>query len=278
MSTIPNLVLPFKPEQVQRLRVRAVYLEGQIDLKRFRALHPHYPVLAADPLICEPVRGSFVTLTKFGSVVFWNCSDDAQRDFLGDVGTLLGSSGAEKMEDRLDVLVGAPENLVTFNEVSLRELSLEKMGIISLAVAQSVALDHIEREVAAALNGFEPVVAELRAKGRPKLSVTEVLKAIGFAFQVRSAVLANLTLFDKPPETWESEMLERLDNQLYDFFDLEERLSAIKEKVAYFADVSAMLMNLLSHRRSVQLEFAIILLILIEVVVFIWSILRGAPH
>jgi len=206
--------------------------------------------------------------------VFWNCSESLQRSLLSDARSLMGDSQGEKMEDWLDVLVGAGENVVTFNEVRVKELSLDRMSIISLAVAQSVALDHIEREVAMALGRFEPVVAGIHSTGRLRLSVKQVLKAIGFALEVRSRVLANLTLFDRPPETWESEMLERLDSQLYDFFDLEERLSAINQKVAYFTDMSSIFMNLLSDRRTVQLELAILVLILIEVLVFIWSIFR----
>ena len=274
MSTVPIQSFTFKPAQAERLRVRAVYLEGQIDLRRYRARNPDYPVLAADPLILEPVRGSFLVVTKFGALVFWNCSESLQRSLLTEAQLLTWDSQAEKMEDWFDVLVGASENAVTFNEIRVKELSLERMSIISLAVAQSVALDHIEREVAAALSRFEPVVAGIRATGQLRLSVKQVLKAVGFALQVRSAVLANLTLFDRPPETWESEMLERLDSQLYDFFDLEERLSAINQKVAYFTDMSSMFMTFLSNRRSVQLDLAIILLIFFEILIFLWSILR----
>ena len=272
---MPTLPVPTTtPSQAERLNVRAVYLEGQIDLKSFRASNSEYPVLAADPLIVEPVRGSFLVVTKFGALVFWNCPEALQRTILSDTRRLMGGSQDEKMEDSLEVLVGAGENVVTFNEVRLKELSLDRVSIISQAFAQSVALDHIEREVADALKGFEPVVADIHSTGRLRISVRQVLKAVGFALQVRSMVLANLTLFDRPPETWESEMLERLDSQLYDFFDLEERLSAINQKVAYFTDMSSIFMNLLSHRRTVQLELAILVLILIEVVVFIWSIFR----
>jgi hypothetical protein len=82
LASSSNLVLPFKPAQVERLRVRAIYLEGQLDPKAFRQRHTHYPVLAADPLIIEPVRGSFVALTKFGSVVLWNSSDKTEKGFL----------------------------------------------------------------------------------------------------------------------------------------------------------------------------------------------------
>ncbi|HEV8376362.1 MAG TPA: hypothetical protein VGR38_09070 [Candidatus Polarisedimenticolia bacterium] len=60
----------------------------------------------------------------------------------------------------------------------------------------------------------------------------------------------------------------------YDFFDLEERLSAINQKVAYYSDMSSIFMHFLSDRRTVQLELAILILILMEVLLFIWSVLR----
>jgi len=270
--------LPFAPASGETVRftVRSVYFEGQLQLKAFRAEHLHYPVLSADPLVIEPQRGAFVVLTKFGALVFWNCPEQVRTELLQDVVRSSGARlGDEKIEDTLEVQVGQSENTVTFSEVGLRELTLDKLKIISLALAQSVALDQIEQEVDAALAKFEPVVAELRTRGRLQLRQDEVLRAVGFALGVRSAVLANLTLFDKPPETWESEILERLDSQLYDFFDLEERLSAIHEKVGYFSEVNSTVLNLLNHRKSVRLEWIVIILIAIEVVFFVWLELRG---
>jgi uncharacterized Rmd1/YagE family protein len=261
-TELPVLALPFRPDEIVRMQVRAVYLEGQIDLRMFRKRR------------LETAPGGFIAVTKFGGVVFWNCSAETQRAWLAEISDAMGSASAELLDDTIDVLIGSRENAVTFNEVSLRELSLPRMGILSLALAQSVALDYLEREVAAALQRFEPVVMELEATGKLRLPVGQALRAIGFALKVRSSVLANLTLFDKPPETWESEMLERLDNQLYDFFDLEERLSAINQKMAYFSDMSSTLTGLLNQRRSWQLEIAIIVLILLEVVIFLWSLLR----
>src|SRR5262249_45268274 len=94
MATIPIPPVTINPAQAERLRVRAVYLEGQIDLKSFRVRKPEYPVLAADPLILEPVRGSFLVVTKFGALVFWNCPEPLQRTLLAEAQQLMGESQA----------------------------------------------------------------------------------------------------------------------------------------------------------------------------------------
>ena len=89
--------------------------------------------------------------------------------------------------------------------------------------------------------------------------------------EVRAVVLDNLTLFDDPPESWESESLAHLDAALFDQFDLEERLSAINQKLAYLHDAGATLMDLLNNRKNHRLEWIVIILILIETLVFIWK-------
>ncbi|MFH0794048.1 MAG: RMD1 family protein [bacterium] len=260
----------------QLVPLRAVYFEGQIDLKAFRARHPHYPVLASDPLVIEPERASYIVLTKFGAIVFWNASKQAETDVISAVQDLPGALNRnENVEDFLEVYLGHAEDKVTFNELRLSDLTLEKLKIISLALAKSVALDRFEREIMSALRRFEPVTLDLKSRGVLRLSEQEVLQAVGFVLEVRSAVLANLTLFDAPPETWESEILARLDAQLYDLFDLEERLSAIGQKLDYFAQVNSTLLDILNQRKSHSLEWIIIILIFVEIIFFVlYELLR----
>ena len=138
-------------------------------------------------------------------------------------------------------------------------------------LGQSVALDRFELEVTRALGQFHPVMGTLRRRGRLALSEAEVLRAVGFALEVRAAVLANLTLFDDPPETWESESLAHLDSELYDQFDLEERLSAINQKLTFLTDMNLTLTTLLANRKSHRLEWIVIILILVEIVLFMFE-------
>lgn len=247
--------------------VRADYFEGQINLKHFRATYPHYTVLSADPLVLEPERGSFIALTKFGAVVFWNCSSEVMHALRRELQELPGVLDRNaQVSDTLQVHTGEPEDKVTFNEVWLRELTLPKVKVISLALGQSVALDRFEIDLSEALQRGEPVARALAERGALILSERQVLESVGFVLGVRSAVLANLTLFDAPPEAWESEAIAYLDTQLYDHFDLEERLAAVNKKVEFLADVSSTLIEVLNNRKSRRLEWMIILLILFEIV------------
>jgi required for meiotic nuclear division protein 1 len=262
---------PLLPEGEEReFLLQSDYFDGQIDLKAFCAAHQHHPILGTNPLVLEPQKDSFVFLARFGGVVFWNCPEPLIRQIHEELKSLPGlSSLEEQARDFLKVKVGAAEDSVEFSEVRLREFSLEKLRIVSLTLAQSVALDHFEAAVSRAMARFQPVVNALSHEGKLLLPHREVLRIVGFAMEVRAAVLDNLTLFDDPPETWESESLAHLDSALYGQFDLEERLGAIREKLAYLQDAGATFLGLLDTRKNHRLEWIIILLILVEILLFI---------
>jgi len=272
------LLITTDPEELRELRLKADYFEGQIDIRGFRARYPHYPVLSSNPMVLEPERGSWIYVVRFGAVVFWNCPDPLVETFLKDLQELPGAG--QRMvsaQDSLVVRVGAEEDLVDFSSVWLRELTLEKLRIVSLALAQSVALDYFETAVSAAMARFQPVVRTLRAEGRLSLKHSEALKLVGFAMEIRSVVLENLTLFDDPPESWESESLAHLDSALFDQFDLEERLGAINKKLTYLNDAGSTVMEVLNNRKNLRLEWIVIILILIEILFFVWKEMLPAP-
>ncbi len=269
----PSRVRPLLPEGEERnFTLQADYFVGQIDLKAFCATHTHHPILGTNPLVLEPQKGSYVFLSRFGGVVFWNCPEPLIRQVHEELKSLPGLNQLEEQtRDFLKVKIGAAEDSVGFSEVQLQAFTLEKLRIVSLTLAQSVALDHFEGAVSQAMSRFQPVVRALSQEGKLVLPHREVLQIVGFALEVRAAVLNNLTLFDDPPETWESESLAHLDSALYGQFDLAERLGAIREKLGYLHDAGATFLGLLDTRKSRKLEWIIILLIFVELVLFIWK-------
>lgn len=254
----------------------AEYFEGQIDLKAFRALFKQYPVLSANPLILEPESGAYVFIEKFGALVFWNCSDPVIAALIEEM-KQMESAGRriEGVRDTLKVHVGSDQERVDFSDVWVGDLTLGRMKIISLALSQSVALDYFEGSVKGVMARFSPVMRDLSRHGKFFLTRLETLKIIGFAMEVRAVVLDNLTLFDAPPETWESESLAHLDSALFDHFDIEERYGAIQQKLNYLSDAGARVMDVLTTRKNHQLEWIVIALIAVEVLFFLWKELPG---
>jgi len=270
MHATSRVLLQLPEGEERSFTLVADYFVGHMDLKSYRTVHPDHPMVGANPLVLEPTPGSFVFLSRFGAVVFWNCPEALVQQIHEEFKTLPGLNRLEeRARDTLKVRVGTPEDFVGFSEVHIRMLTLEKLRIVSLALAQSVALDHFENSVSQAMARFQPVVRALSHDGKLLLPHREVLRIIGFALEVRAAVLDSLTLFDDPPETWESEPLANLDSALFGQFDLADRLGAIREKLAYLHDAGATLLGLLDTRKSRKLEWIIILLIFGELAFFL---------
>lgn len=269
-STLSSLPLVPPPGSVVEFKLRSEYFDGQISLRDFRTKHPYYSVLATDPLVLEPEQGRYVVLTKFAAAIFWNCSGALIEEIIKEIGAMPSAGRRNtQVEDEMSVFVGKENDEVTFQDVCLRRLTLNHVKIISLALGQSAALERFENDVQAVMSKTAPVVTALRDRGVLLLSERKVLRTIGFGLEVRAAVLANLTLFDAPPETWESENLAHLDSQLYDHFDLAERHSAVNQKVEYLSDLNTNLLDLLHNRKNQRLEWIIIILIVFEIVIFI---------
>lgn len=252
--------------------LQADLFTGPIDLRAFRARHPEYPVLSTHPLVLEPERGRYAFLSRFGAMVCWDCPEALIRTLRADLQALPGVGGlADSASDRLKVLVGDAETRVEFDAVWLPELTLSRLRLISLLLAQSVALDHFDLDAGAALDRFQPVARDMRASGALPLGHHEVLKMVGYAMDVRLQVLGNLAMFDAPAETWEDEALDRLHHSLYRQLDLKERLEALNRKLACLTDAGSTVMGVLANRTSHRMEWIIIILISIETISFLWK-------
>lgn len=248
--------------------IRAWYYDDTLDLKRVRASNPHYPVLRQDPLVLELERDRYAIVTKFGAVVFWNFAEDAARRLGVELASFFDPRGeVGHIEEQLTVTVGAAQDEVLPNGVRLKLAELERIVIVSLAVAKSVALERLENQLEEVLGKLLVPVEQLRTGGRIAARSGEVVRMVGFAMAAHHAILRNLTLFDKPEETWESPDLERLYRALYeDTFDLHDRVHAIERKLEYVQDVVELLRDLIQSRRMLGLEIAIVVLILVEII------------
>lgn len=252
------------------LSTRAWYFDDTIDLKAFRAANPHYPVLRQDPLVIELERDRYATLAKFGTVVFWNYDPVSARRLRDELYAFIADrSFDDRLEDQVPVTVDAARDEVLPNEVRLVRADEARIATVALAMAQSVALDHLERRLHVVLGKLLVHIEALRKHGRVIARTKEVTQTVGFAMSAKHAILTNLTLFDKPEDSWESPEIEALYRALYDeTFDLHDRLRAIDRKLDFLEENVTLLLELLQTRTSHRMELAIILLIALDIVLY----------
>ncbi len=254
-----------------RVPFKAWYFRSTIDEELVRQKFQEYIIEFLDPLVIKIDEHHRVMVTSFGAVVFYSFDEEIAKLVSTRITeTLSDPFVVKEVEDRLIVETGKPEERFLHNEVWLKDgdSAATQMRIIAMLLAQSVALDHLEREADNALRGFTVYLDDLRERGRIRMSARNILKNIGFAMQTRFMVLTNVALFDKPAETWDSESIEDLYQGMQDFFDIAERQEVLAAKLDFISENTRMLFEVLSSRKSHYLEWIVIVLIGVEIVGF----------
>jgi uncharacterized Rmd1/YagE family protein len=106
----------------------------------------------------------------------------------------------------------------------------------------------------------------LERRGRLSISGNNLKKYIGKTLNLKNRIAENLYIFDSPPEAWEDENLNRIDQGLKRTFDLQERYRDIREGLEIVRENLELFKDLLQYRNSTFLEWIIIILVALEVV------------
>jgi required for meiotic nuclear division protein 1 len=250
---------------------KAWYFRSTIDEEVVEEKFKEFIVEFLDPLVIKIDETHRVMITSFGAVVFYSF-DEQIAGLVSSriIETLKDPYVVKEVEDRLTVEIGVKEDSFEYDEVKLKHSDAmpTRLRIIAMLLAQSVALDHLERETDNAMHGFNQYLDDLCKRGKIGMPARKILKNIGFAMQIRYMVLSNMALFDKPAETWESESIANLYQEMFDLFDIPERQEVLSTKLDFINDNTRMLFDVLTSRKSHYLEWIVIFLIGLELVAF----------
>jgi uncharacterized Rmd1/YagE family protein len=154
-------------------------------------------------------------------------------------------------------------------------LTPERAVLIAEALAKSVVLARDEREVAEVFDVIEPFARKLASTGRTPAGRRDILKHIGNALLVQQRVAGRVAVAEKPDVLWEKPELDRLYARLEDEYELKERLDTLERKLTAVSETANALTDIIDTQRSLRLEIAVVVLIVIEVVIGCIQILSG---
>jgi uncharacterized Rmd1/YagE family protein len=223
-------------------------------------------------LIYKLSEEQFVSVHSFGVVVTFDVSKDDRTRYLDRIAACLHEEGEATLKtesalsDDCDIVIDETQaDAVEFSQIRLHALDLEKVFIIMSVLAQSVAIDSLERQVEEHLQKFEKLNVSLTRQGRVAAPAREVMMAIGSSSSMMSLVIGKLSLLDKPDVAWEDREAEALFINLRKMYELGERFEAIKFKLDFIRESSGNLLNMLQNRHANLLEWIIILLFVYEI-------------
>ncbi|MCC6776263.1 MAG: RMD1 family protein [Hyphomicrobiales bacterium] len=256
-----------------RRKIRALLLGDRIDTSGLERTD----VLASAPLTFRAGREGLVTVFRYGVVVLFSLSvleeDEVLRGLRARVVRPI-----ELREDETALIEIAPdkeEQILPGGPILLKAITPEHMVVIADALAKSVVLARDEREVSSVIEVIEPFARQLAEQGRTPGGRRAILKHIGNALLVQHRVSGRVAVAEKPDAVWDRPDLERLYARLQDEYELKERADALSRKLTVISDTAEVLTDMIDTKRSLRLEAIIVILILFEIVITIFQLVRG---
>ena len=218
----------------------------------------------------------FVSLHDFGAVVFYGL-DDAERKRCLDKILAIGQPEPHPpvVDDFLvEVREGAaPET--SFDRAIVSELDVARVEILSLVLAQSVAMDYYDEDVEIMYRRVDELCVQLAQRGRLRFASYELQRFVGRILVTRNQIAMTLSLLDAPIVTWESEPHDRLYRAMRTTFEIEDRYRTQTHKLGLIQDDLEIIVDLVRSRRGYLLEVAVVVMIAIEIVLALLQMRRG---
>jgi uncharacterized Rmd1/YagE family protein len=185
---------------------------------------------------------------------------------------------AEEEWAKIQIAKEAEEPIPVGGPVQVREFSLERLLIVSDALAKSVVLGRDEREVTNVFDTIEPFARELANFGKTSRNRTDLLKLMGNALLVQHRLSGRVAVGEKPDVLWDRPDLERLYARLEDEYELSERAETLNRKLEVIADTASRLADIVDTKHSLRLEIIVVFLIAFEIVMTFYEIYARQGH
>ena len=250
--------------------VRAVLLGERLATHRF----DRKVALGHMPLTISVREGGVAVLFRYGVIVLMNVRQDAETSLLERLSSLVSDpfEPRESDEVRIDIRAEADDQVDVAGTVVLKELTLERLQLIADVLAKSLILSHYETRIAIGFDRVEPMAEMLRRRGRTGIAVTPLLRQIGNALLVQQKMVGRVETSEKPDLLWDHADLERFYARLAEEYELRERSRALDHKQEVILRTSETLLGLVQERSNIRLEWYVLILIVAELAVAVYSI------
>jgi required for meiotic nuclear division protein 1 len=268
-------MMPDSNPTSQQLNVHALQIGDRVNTAGFEG-----QVLSNTPLALRVGANGTVVVFRYGVVVFIGLTSDEEAEFLERLQprTFGRITPHEEEWAKIQIAKEAEEPIPVGGPILVREFSLDRLLVISDALAKSVVLGRDEREVANVFDTIEPFARELARLGKTSRNRSDLLKLLGNALLVQHRVSGRVAVGEKPDVLWDRPDLERLYARLEDEYELSERVETLNRKLAVIADTATTLADIIDTKRTLRLEIIIVILIAFEILVTFYEIYARNGH
>lgn len=248
-----------------RLSVVALALGERIDVPRLGGKR-----LGSGQVLIDVGSAGHAIVFRYGCAVLFDVTADEQRLFTEQIQDFV--TEPFRQPDTEGAQFGVGGNWTTEGEVMIADRSVECLQVVADVLAKSVALAHYEAGIAGAFDRVEPLVVELEKRGRVDRRHASLVRHIASALLTQQRMVGRFEVTEKPDVLWDRPDLERLFARMVDEYELKDRAVALERKLTLVSRTGEVFLNLLYDRRSLRVEWYIVVLIVVEILITIWTL------
>jgi uncharacterized Rmd1/YagE family protein len=258
----------FSLQQLTSIPVRALYLGTRIQV---RALEKR-AVLAPAPLTLSAGAHGCAVVFRYGAVVFFNASPADEAELIAYLRPFLVEPRPQPEREEIVIHVGADgADVLQGSDVFLAAVSLQHLQLIAEVLARSLVLEHYESRTARSFDRVEPLAQRLVRPGPRWTRPGELLVHIGEVLLNQQEMVGRIEVSEKPELLWEHPELERLYVRMEAEYELRERYRALERKLELISRTAATVLDVLQARRSLRVEWYIVILIVVEILLSLYE-------
>ena len=259
----------------QQLTAHALLIGDRINTAGFEG-----QVLSNTPLALRVGANGTAVVFRYGVVVFIGLTADEEAEFVERLQTRTFGKITPSEEEwaKIQIARESGEPIPVGGPIPVMDFSLDRILVVSDALAKSVVLGRDEKEVANVFDTIDPFARELARLGKTSRNRTDLLKLMGNALLVQHRLSGRVAVAEKPDVLWDRPDLERLYARLEDEYELSERVETLNRKLAVIADTASTLADIVDTKRSLRLEIIVVFLIAFEIVITFYEIYARNGH
>jgi len=259
----------------QQLTAHALLIGDRINTAGFEG-----QVLSNTPLALRIGANGTAVVFRYGVVVFIGLTADEEAELVERLQTRTFGKITPSEEEwtKIQIARESGEPIPVGGPIPVMDFSLDRILVVSDALAKSVVLGRDEKEVANVFDTIDPFARELARLGKTSRNRTDLLKLMGNALLVQHRLSGRVAVAEKPDVLWDRPDLERLYARLEDEYELSERVETLNRKLAVIADTATTLADIVDTKRSLRLEIIVVFLIAFEIVITFYEIYARNGH
>lgn len=251
------------------IKARAINLGERLNLRDLGELKPLFTL----PFTLAGSQGGYAVLFRYGAVVLFDIPPVEEEKMLSQIKKFIVNPYADPNTDDAEIRISSTETEgIQQGAIYLNKLSLEALQVIAEILAKSLALEYYEASVSQSVDATVGTLRNVKDHGYNALRTHELLPQLSGALLSMHEMAGYVGVSEKPELLWEHPEYEKLYAKLEDEYEIQERYKELDKKVELVFRTSSTLMDMLAGKRSLRVEWYIVILIVIEIFLIVFDL------